>query len=353
MRANEPDPLSFFGGSTHAPAVRRFLLIALALVVAGGGFVAWKLNDRPSLEVMQPRVLPEAPPRANEPRIRFLGVSTIAIGDGESTLLVDGFFTRPGLASVLLGKVAPDDEMIRSGLARAGISKLDAVLVAHSHYDHAMDSAEVARQTGALLVGSESTANIGRGAGLPEDRMRVVEETTETTEMTFGDFRVTLIPSKHLPHGMAMGEIEAPLEPPARATDYLEGGSFSMLVEHPRGTMLVQSSAGWVDGALAGRKAEVVLLGVGGLGMMDEGYRAKYWSEVVEPVGARRVIPIHWDDFTRPLEDPLLPMPRMLDGLDATLAFLEERTAASGIDLAWLPIVAPVDPFGARPGAEP
>jgi L-ascorbate metabolism protein UlaG (beta-lactamase superfamily) len=144
---------------------------------------------------------------------------------------------------------------------------------------------------------------------------------------------------------MAMGEIEKPLSPPARALDYLEGGSFSIFVEHPRGTLLVQASAGFVEGALAGRKADVVLLGVGGLGSMDDAYRAQYWREVVDAVGARRIIPIHWDDFTRPLTDPLAPMPTLADDVATSLAFLEDESRRKRVDFAWFPIAAPVDPF--------
>jgi L-ascorbate metabolism protein UlaG (beta-lactamase superfamily) len=322
--------------------VRRFLLIVLGLALVGGLWLNWKLGDRPSLVAMRERTLAVAEPRAGEPRVTFLGVSTLLIEDGRSAILTDGFFSRPGLLRVLLGKIAPDSQAIEVGLKRAGIERLDAVIVAHSHYDHALDAAEVARRTGATLVGSTSTANIGRGSAFPEERMRIVEG---IAEMTFGDFRVTIVPSRHLPHGMAMGEIEQPLAPPARALDYREGGSFSIFLQHPRGTLLVQASAGFVDGALAGRTADTVLLGVGGLSTMDEAYHQGYWREVVEAVGARRVIPIHWDDFTRPLTDPLAPMPRLLDDLDATLAFLSARASAAQIDLAWLPIAQPVDPF--------
>jgi L-ascorbate metabolism protein UlaG (beta-lactamase superfamily) len=322
--------------------VRRFLLIVLGLGLIGSLWLNWKLGDRPSLVAMRDRTLAVAEPRLGEPRVTFLGVSTLLIADGRNAILTDGFFSRPGLLRVLLGRIAPDSQAIEAGLKRAGVERLDAVIVAHSHYDHAIDAPEVARRTGAMLVGSTSTANVGRGCAFAEERMRVV---AGIAEMTFGDFRVTIVPSRHLPHGMAMGEIEAPLVPPARALDYREGGSFSIFVQHPRGTLLVQASAGFVDGALAGRKADTVLLGVGGLSTMDEAYPQGYWREVVEAVGARRVIPIHWDDFTRPLTDPLAPMPRLLDDLDATLAFLSARASAAQIDLAWLPIAQPVDPF--------
>ena len=135
---------------------------------------------------------------------------------------------------------------------------------------------------------------------------------------------MTAIPSQHFPHGMAMGEISAPLVPPARAIDYLEGGSFSLLFAHPAGTLLVQGSAGWREGALAGRHADVVLLGIGGLGTRDDAYREGYWREVVGAVGPRCVIPIHWDDFTLPLDETLAPSPRLLDDV-ASFARLPDR----------------------------
>ena len=202
--------------------------------------------------------------------------------------MTDGFFTRPGKARVFLGRISPDPDRIAASLEKAGVRELAAVFAVHSHYDHAMDSPEVARRTGALLVGSESTANIGRGVGFPEDRIRVVRP---GEPMRWGAFTVTAIASAHFPHGMAMGEIREPLVPPARATEYLEGGSYSLLVEHPAGSLLVQGSAGWREGALSGRHADVVLLGIGGLGTRDDVYREDYWRNVVEAVGPRCVDP--------------------------------------------------------------
>ena len=214
----------------------------------------------------------------------------------------------------------------------------------HSHYDHAMDSPEVARRTGAQLVGSESTANIGRGVGLPDGQIRVVNP---GEPMDFGAFTVTAIPSQHFPHGMAMGEITAPLVPPAGAMEYLEGGSFSLLFEHPAGALLVQGSAGWQPGALAGRRADVVLLGIGGLGSRDEAYREDYWREVVGAVGPRCVIPIHWDDFTLPLDEPLAASPLLLDDVPGSLDFLIGKTGGDAPAVGLLPVWKPVVLLGA------
>jgi L-ascorbate metabolism protein UlaG (beta-lactamase superfamily) len=197
-----------------------------------------------------------------------------------------------------------------------------------------------------LLVGSESTANVGRGAGLPEDSIRVIKD---GDVLRFGRFTVTTIRTAHFPHGMAMGEITAPLTPPARATAYLEGGNYSPLIEHDGRTLLVQGSAGFAPGALRGRQAEVIFLGVTGLGSRDEAYRDAYWHETVETVGAKRVIPIHWDDFTLPLDRPLEPMPRLLDDIPLTLAYLLRRGSAEKVEINLAPEWQPIDPFAGLP----
>ena len=88
--------------------------------------------------------------------------------------MTDGFFSRPGLGRVGVGKVAPSPARVDGCLARVGVTRLAAVVPVHTHFDHALDSALVADRTGAQLVGGESAANVGRGHGLaaepPGDR---------------------------------------------------------------------------------------------------------------------------------------------------------------------------------------
>lgn len=322
--------------------LKRLLLVVAAAALLGAGWLGYQLHARPDLAPYADRFLEPAAGDGEGLRVTHLGVSTLLFDDGETAILTDGFFSRPGLIEVLFGRIEPDLVRIERNLARAGIDKLAAVIAVHSHYDHAMDSPAVAERTGALLIGSESTANVGRGWELAEDRIRVVDG---ETSYRFGDFTVTLVPSRHLPHGMAMGEIEQPLAPPARATDYKEGGSYSVFVEHGGRTLLVQGSAGFVKGRLQDRRADVVFLGIGGLGMQDDDYRRRYWEQVVRPLNPRRVIPIHWDDFTRPLDEPLVPMPYLTDDFDTSMRFLIGRGRAEGVDIKLIPAGVPLDPF--------
>lgn len=331
--------------------MRPFLMavgaVTLLVLLGGAGWIGFKLIDRPSLEAHEELFMDASASRTGEVRVTHLGTSTLLFDDGETAFITDGFFSRPGIGDIVFGGVEPDEDRIRKGLERAGVSSLAAVIVLHSHFDHVMDAPEVARVTGATLVGSPSTVNVGRGWGLPEERM---ESISGTTTIRAGRFVLTLIPSRHFPHGRAMGVINEPLEPPAPVSAYREGATYSLLVQHGRRRMLVQSSAGYVPGQLDDRRADVVFLGVGGLGNMDVGYNLRYWEEVVEAVEAERVFPIHWDDFTRPLEDPLKPMPMLVDDVGSTLEFLH-RKSGTDTDVKMLRAWQTVDPYRGLEGA--
>ena len=119
----------------------------------------------------------------------WAGVTTLLVDDGTSALMTDGFFSRPGLAAVGLGQIAPSRPASTAASSRMGVDRLEAVLPVHTHYDHAMDSAAVAERTGARLVGGESAAQVGIGGGLPEDRVVVA---TPGEPITLGAYDVTL-----------------------------------------------------------------------------------------------------------------------------------------------------------------
>lgn len=265
------------------------------------------------------------------PTVTFLGVASLLIDDGETQVLTDGFFSRPGLLKVGLGRIAPDPARIDRALSRSQAARVRAVVPVHSHFDHALDSAEVAARTGALLVGGTSTAQIGRGGGLPEERIRVV---ADGDEVTVGDFTLGFTASEHCPPDRFPGVVTEPVVPPAKASAYRCGEAWSLLVGHAGGRrMLVQGSAGYVEGALAGATAEVAYLGIGQLGAQDPAYVRGYWEHTVRAVGARRVVLIHWDDFFRPLDEPLRTLPYAGDDLDRTMRALTSLAEADGVDL--------------------
>jgi L-ascorbate metabolism protein UlaG (beta-lactamase superfamily) len=157
----------------------------------------------------------------------------------------------------------------------------------------------------------------------------------------FGRFNVTFIHSAHLPIGYAPGTITSPLRPPVKASDYQQGEAYTVLVEHDGKTILVQGSAGFVPGELQGRKADVAYLGIGGLGSRDDAYKEGYWREIVVVPGVRRVIPIHWDNFYKGLDEPLTPA----EGFDKSMSYIMAKAKQDGIDVRVPVGWATVDPF--------
>jgi L-ascorbate metabolism protein UlaG (beta-lactamase superfamily) len=211
---------------------------------------------------------------------------------------------------------------------------LAVVIPVHSHFDHAMDAPEVARRTGAILLGSESTANIGRGWGLDERQIRVA---VDREPLRFGAFSLTLIETNHFEfpdpalreQALSDPHIAQPLVPPVAAFDYRVGQPYAIHVEHPRGSFLIQASAGFDEGGLEGFEADILFLGIGGLGTQTEEYRETYWRETVTRSGARDLILIHWDTLTGPIEGPFTGEVRaasfLSSGSDETRSFLERK----------------------------
>ena len=276
--------------------IHRTLALLATFVVAVPAGAAAAEDAAGLLPGIPVRAVPADAPAVS---VTWYGVTTLLFDDGETQVLIDGFLSRPAFGGID-GLAEPDTARIEQ-MAGGAFDRVAMVAPVHSHFDHAMDVGAVAMATGATVVGSESTANIARGAGVDEARIVVVDD---RHRQRFGEFTVALIRSAHAPlvnGGPPIpGTIDAPLEPPARIGDWKEGASFTIVVRHPAGTALIQGSAGYVEGALADTSADVVYLGIGGLGSLGKDHAAAYFKEIVGPTGAPCVVPIHWDDFSMP-----------------------------------------------------
>lgn len=297
---------------------------------------------RPDLAAYSNRFdLPPASPDAPL-TVSWAGVTTLLIDDGTSALMTDGFFSRPSLLTVAARPLTSSRPRIDAALARLNVQRLDAVTPVHTHFDHAMDSAVVAGLTGARLIGGVSASLIARGQGMSSFDVVVPGEPVPA-----GAFDITLIEGSHCPPDRFPGVITDPVTPPARASVYRCGEAWSTLVHHrPTGRrLLVVGSAGFVPGALEGRQADVVYLGVGQLGLQPERYLVDYWAQTVRAVGARRVVLIHWDDFFRPLDKPLRALPFAVDDLDVSMRVLGRLAADDGVALHLPTLWQPADPW--------
>jgi L-ascorbate metabolism protein UlaG (beta-lactamase superfamily) len=322
-----------------------FLLSAVLLSVPGCGTSSLRLPlNRPSLEPF--REYEQQPSTGGPVEARFLGATSVLFQDGETAILSDGFVTRPGLLRVLLGRISPDRERIQNTLTRLGLDSIAAVFAGHSHYDHALDAPVFAQLTGAVLLGSPSTANIGRGVGLADSALRVVGD---GEVLRFGKFELTFLESVHSPGDRYPCTVDEPLVPPARSSAWRTGTTYSVLIRYEGRTILVHGSANYKPGALRGRRVDVIYLGIGTLGRQSDAFVDAYWDEVVRATGAKRVILVHWDDFFRSLDQPLRPMPYAMDSFADSMQHILRRATADGVEVL-LPVPwQPTDPFTGLP----
>ena len=301
-------------------------IVVVTLAVAATAIILlWR--DRPELySGAWEAAVPADAAAAEDVTVTWLGVTTLLFDDGETQILIDGFFSRPSLGDIVFDRpVANDAATINYALNEHGMQRLAAIIPTHSHFDHAMDVGSIANRSSASILGSASTIAIARGAGVPEDQITLV---SDGEIYTFGRFDITLLPSTHAPIGWRAavpfaGRIEAPLKMPQPISAFREGGSYTIVVAHPQGTAVVQGSAGFPGKALEDVPADVVLLGIGGLETLGRDYVAQYWQTLVTATGAHSIYPIHFDDFTRPFGE-IMAAPRFLGDLEATARLFTE-----------------------------
>ncbi|MCS5714687.1 MBL fold metallo-hydrolase [Herbiconiux sp. CPCC 205716] len=279
-----------------------------------------------------------------EVRATFLGVTSVLFDDGVTAILTDGFFSRPSILRLFAGTVKPNKRRIKATFRRANITLLDAVFVNHSHIDHALDSSTIASMTGAWLIGSDSTRELSRTTGFAQERFIQAEN---GQPIRLGSFTLTPIHAIHSPNDRVPGTIDTPPTRPLKNEDFRTGECYSLFIEHGGKTILMHASANFLPGALAGRRADTVYLGIGTLGKQTDEFREQYWQEVVRAVGATRVVPVHWDNFTRSLNRSLRPLPEPIDNVPQSLRWLERRARLDGIAFAMPRVGEHVDPFTA------
>lgn len=316
--------------------MRNFLYRSI-LIVATFVLLSPFAAAQPSLPDLGVSTLQTSEVASGRVAVRFMGTSTILLDDGTTQILIDGFFSRPGL---LLRPIAPNKPVIESAMARSGIgNRLKAVLVAHSHYDHVLDAPTIARLTGARLVGSASTANVGRGGGLPNSQIQVVQH---LQELDYGDFHVTVFRSLHAPNMVFPGEIAMPLVPPKWAFSYREGGSYSFLVKHNGFSILIHPSANVPTDLYKDIRTDVIFMGIGGLSKQQGKFNLNYLWEF-RRTGPRLVIPVHWDDFTKPLSDGLRLPSKSTDDVAGMMKALGFYAKYNYFRLRLMPLFNPVD----------
>jgi L-ascorbate metabolism protein UlaG (beta-lactamase superfamily) len=251
------------------------------------------------------KLLPQKKIAEDSVRVTWMGTAGLYLSDGATGIYIDPFVSRYGLIKVGLGfSLKLKHQLIKKWISITSGEKAKAVLISHSHYDHVMDAPWFAKPSSAIIVGSESTANVARGAGISEKQIKIIKD---RDIFTAGKFTATFIKSIHSPALFGKipwpGGIEHPLTPPAPAAAYREGGAYAILIKHPKGTFLHYGSPGIKPGIFENISADVLFLSIGG--RKDT---SSLIEHVITPLHPETVIPIHFDNLFGPVNKKVSPL---------------------------------------------
>jgi L-ascorbate metabolism protein UlaG (beta-lactamase superfamily) len=260
--------------------------------------------------------------------VEWLGVSGYRLTYEAQTLFVDPYLSRVPLRSLLLRRpTMPDPAALERFVSAPGATV--GVLVGHTHFDHAVDAPAIARRFGCRAYGSSSLKTLMGLHGLVDRAVEV--EPYRIYEL--GPFEVSFTPSVHskLLLGLAVpydGELTCEHLDALSPAAYRCGQVWGISIAVAGIRFYHQGSANLVDDAVRERGVDVFLAGVAGRAFTED-----YWKRILPRLEPRAVVPTHYDNFFRPLGDPM----EFVTNVQLSRLPGEIGAVSGGIELAALP----------------
>lgn len=222
--------------------------------------------------------------------LRWIGTAGFRLAYQGTVVWIDPYVTRLPLGQLIRRRVVPSDEL---AIARE-IDRADAVLVGHTHFDHALDVPAIVRRTGATAYGSPSLDHLMRLHGLAAT---VVEP---HRDYEVGPFRFHFVPSVHsrLQLGLGVpysGELTCDHLDHLTPQAYKCGQVWGICIEVAGMRFYHQGSADLLEDEIRDRGVDVFLCGISG-----RRFTPKYVERIVRALQPQMIVPTHYDDFFRP-----------------------------------------------------
>jgi L-ascorbate metabolism protein UlaG (beta-lactamase superfamily) len=255
-------------------------------------------------------------------QLQWLGVAGYRIAFEGTSVLVDPYVSRAPVRSLLLRRPAlPDQRLIDRHIRPA-----DAILIGHTHWDHAVDAPAIARRDQATVYGSDSLARLMALHG----QTSVVVEPRRRYEI--GPFTVSFTPSRH--SRLLFGR-KVPFDGPLTCEDlhglspgaYKCGEVYGIRIEVAGTSFYHQGSADLRDDERFA-PVDVFLAGITGRQVTPH-----YWRRILPKLDPRVIVPTHYDNFFAPLDQPLTLVRKV--GLESLPN--EIRAVSSATTLAAVP----------------
>ena len=255
---------------------------------------------------------------AGEVGVTWLGTAGFAIEHQGHVVLIDPYLTRASLSRCLLAPLRTDAALVRRHVPRA-----DAIVLSHTHFDHALDAPVIARQTGARLFGSGSAVHLCRSHGLPDAQLECVESEPDggPCEAEVGPFHLRFWPSAH--SAIFFGRVPFPgdiadcTDIPMRTEAYRCGAVCAVEIEVGGRRLFHVGSAEPVERRWRVGPVDLALACVAGWTSTE-----RYPERLVAALSPGAVLLHHWDNFLHGLDRDARALPAMrfaalIDRLDA------------------------------------
>lgn len=229
--------------------------------------------------------------------LEWLGTSGFRFRYQSYQLLVDPYLTRLSLSDLLRRRVVPpSQERIHRYIDGA-----DAVLIGHTHFDHALDAPTIASAYQCPVYGSTSTANLMGLYG----QSKLMNEVEEFRIYELGPFEVTFVPSQHskLYMGLAVpysGDVCCEHFDQLTPSAYRCGQVYGIHIAVAGTSFYHQGSADLIEEAMRHKGVDYFLAGIAG-----RGFTKNYAARVLRCLEPKVVIPTHYDNFFSPLDLPM------------------------------------------------
>lgn len=263
-------------------------------------------------------------------KIRWLGVAGYELVISGKRILIDPYVTRFPYWRYMLGNVQPDP-----GLVEKYFHGGDAIFISHAHIDHILDAPEIAKKWQIPLYGSENSLQIARLHHVDESLLNLIKH---GDDIKIGDFHLVVHSGKHLPMPFFLpGRLPSKSIGRMSARDYRMDACFCFEFRIRDYTILTDPGIGIPDIT----KVDVLFINP----LLPE----KAIEKQLIQLSPRVVIANHWDDFSAPLEKPILPQIRPTLRRLPSLRFNIKRftrlvdAAMPGVNVLNLPRLEQVD----------
>ena len=262
----------------------------------------------------------------------WLGCATFRLAIDDTVIFLDAYMDRV--------PSAPD-----VGLSVADVTRADAVLIGHSHFDHLAGAEVIAANTEAQVIGSNESARVLLSAGVDEsqllrsqggERHRIADGITvevfpslhsciwtqgswDTGKVVLGQYGLTEEERwggrGALDIGGSLGESGGPQDETQRQQmlDHVRtclgssdtGGALAYLIDTPYGSIFYHDTSGCWTGVVQNLRPDVGIVAMAGRPNIDgepiQGSLAQYVGRMSDMLKARRVVLGHHDDWMPPM----------------------------------------------------